>query len=128
MAELLQGFVEVLTAANLITAILGGLAAGFFLVGRAAAEATYVSPNANSRSVGVLVALYTLAVGAIFYIGQAAAGIAQGDDGWTRLAARFGLWVVFCIALGHGTALRVDWYLKRRKRQVLDEARRTLDE
>lgn len=126
MGELEQGVAQVFTAVNLITGVLGGLLAGYFLVGLVAADPTWVSPLATPRRVAVLVASYNVAVGGLFYLGQTVAALMDGDTGWPRLATRFLLWIVFSLALGVGTYARLVVHARQRERQARERVRREL--
>lgn len=61
---------------------------------------------------------YAIAVGAVFYVGQAAASILDGDPGWPRIVTRFTIWVVFCVAMGVATYLRLVWHTEQRHREA----------
>lgn len=126
MGDLLEGVVQVLTLVNVMTALLGGGMAGYHLIGRLAADPSWVSPASTPRGVGLLVGWYSIAVGALFYMGQAVAGLLVGDPGWPRLASRFLLWLVFCAAMGAATWLRLHDHERQRRLEARERARREL--
>jgi cyanate permease len=128
MDDFTTGVVQVLTVVNIATALIGGSLAGWFLIGQVAADPTWISPTATPRGVGILTGAYSIAVGAMFYLGQTVAGIVDGDGGWPRLATRFVLWALFCVALGVATWLRLVLHTHGRRRQAHDRAQAELDE
>lgn len=107
MTDFIADVALVLTTANVVTALLGGVLSGYFLIGAIAADPTWISPKATARSVAMLVGTYTIAVGGVFYIGQSVAALVDGDPGWVRIAARYAIWALFGAAMAVGTWARI---------------------
>lgn len=103
-------------------AALEGLLFGLLLVGRFAANPAYASGVARPSEYGGIIALMTAASGAIFYGGQILATYAAGDQGWTRVVSRYGIWVVFSLAIGLGTWIRLRRHLAQKVVEVHDRA------
>lgn len=122
MNELTAAFGEVWTPATSITALMAGLAMGFFVVGTIAANPLYASNLAAASAVGRLVGGMAIITGVVFYVGQAIAAIADGDAGWPRVVSRFGLWMVYAIALGIGSWLRLRRHAAMRAKAAVAQA------
>lgn len=127
MDEFTSGVAQVVTLANIIIALIGGALAGYFLVGVVAGDPTWVSPVATPKAVGILVGSYSIAIGGLFYLGQTIASLVDGDPGWPRIASRFVVYVVFCLALGAFTWLRLVWHIDHRRREARLRAQREID-
>lgn len=99
---------EVLTPANVVTAIIGGFLAGVLVIADAIRDQRFGQATASrgffGRRIGVIAFEYV----GIFYLGQIASGIADADASWPRAAARFFVFVVFVVAssIGVWAALR----------------------
>jgi hypothetical protein len=95
-------FFAVWTPGSVITALVGGLLMGFLLVSR------FDNPRFDAlESIGVILILGIFA-GLTFWSGQIVDTYATSGPafGW-RVVSRFGLFVLFVLALGAGTGLGV---------------------
>lgn len=93
---------EVLTPANIVTALLGGFLAGWFVIADAIRDPRFGQATASGRYFGRRIALIALEYVGIFYLGQIASGIADADASWPRAAARFVVFIVFAVLSGAG--------------------------
>lgn len=103
----IQELVEVWTPLSIVAAILSGLVVGYFLVGRFASDPAYASGIAGPVDYALITAVLSIAIGMIFYSLQILTSFIGGDTAWTRVVSRFGLWVLYALAIGFGTWLRL---------------------
>jgi hypothetical protein len=109
MIDLVLG---VLTPAAVFLAIVGGAIVGFVLLAEIIQSDHFGTARPVARLFGALIAVLGIVFGGVFYAGQIAAAIADGDLAWPRAAARYALWVLFCLSAGVGTwaGLRREWH------------------
>ena len=118
----LAQFVEVWTPLSTWAAVVSGFLMGFLVIGYFASDPTYASTSTTPARVGVLTAVLVLALGMVFYGLQIFGSYLDGDTTWTRVVSRFGLWVLYGLAIGFGTWVRLQRHLARKHVEVHDRA------
>lgn len=113
---------EVWRPLDIAFALVEGLVFGYVVVGRLAADPTYASGKASPVQVSWWTALSTAAAGFLFFGGQILASFLGHDTSWTRVASRYGIWVVFSVAVGSGLFGRLTRHLSRKHAEVHDQA------
>lgn len=103
---------DVLTPAAVIVAGAGGVLVGFVVIAGLIQSDRLGTATAAATTFGLLIAVLSAGFGGVFYLGQIASSIADGDSQWPRAAARYALWLVFCLAAGLGTwaGLHREWH------------------
>lgn len=120
MSELVALITTVWTPAGTAVAAIAGLMLGVLVLGYLATLPTYVSEATPLEAGGIVVLASSLA-GAVFYAGQIVVAVGA-DDVPDRLVSRYGLWVLYSVAMGAGTWARLAWALYRRGRHVHEQA------
>lgn len=112
------------TPAAVISAVVGGLGIGYFVLGQILRDPRYSSGQASPRDVWRLVVRGAALVGFGFYIGQVVATSfeAGGDFGW-RVISRFLLWLLYSLLLAVGAAWSIRNDDHDRYLQARDQAR-----
>jgi len=110
----LDQLTEVWTPLSTIANFVGGLLFGVLGVGWAAVHPTYSARLARPAELAVITFLMTAAAGLVFYGIQTATTYLGDDASWTRVVGRFGIWLLFAIAIAVGAWLRMRWDLHRR--------------
>lgn len=118
----LEQLVEVWTPLSIAAAVLSGLVVGYFLVGRFASDPAYASGIAGPFDYAVITAVLSIAIGMIFYSLQILTSFIGGDTAWTRVVSRFGLWVLYAIAIGVGTWIRLRRHIRRKHVEAHERA------
>lgn len=103
-------------------AVIEGLLFGYIVVGRFAADPTYASGLAEPREIAWITAWSTAAAGFLFFGGQILASFLGHDASWTRVVSRYGIWVVFSVAVGIGIFVRLVRHMRRKHAEVHDQA------
>lgn len=99
---MIEHLLVVWTAASVVTAIVGGFALGLVVVAR------FENPRFDAIESGGVMVLLGILAGAVFFIGQAIEALSSdGPQFAWRVVSRFGLWGVFTLAMGAGTALGI---------------------
>lgn len=106
---------SVWTPLSVSVAVGSGLALGFVLLGRFAADPTYASGKSSPLESAILAIVLTAAIGLVFYGGQIATSWVGGDTGWVRVMSRYGIWLAYSIGIGVGLWLRLHHHLARRR-------------
>jgi len=127
MKDLVIAISDTWTVATIVVAVAAGLGVGYLMLGKLASNPAYASQYLTSRSVGILVIVTALFSGGAFYIGQIVATAAEGDGGWARILSRYGLWIIYSIALGIGTSFRLDKYSKRRMKKIYESVKHDIE-
>lgn len=100
MDEILQAITAVWTLPGVVTAIVGGMAAGLFV------QAVHPRREREDlRRIAGLKAFVLLWIGLLFWAGQIVDALLAGDELIARVVSRFALWVLFSIAGGAGVYL-----------------------
>lgn len=110
--------VEVWNLASVVFAIFAGTLLGALAVGHYASDPSYASGQATPVDYAVLVGVMTTAVGLVFFGFQVLGSFLDDDPLWTRVVSRFGLWVVYSVAIGVGTWARLRWHAQRKRAEV----------
>jgi hypothetical protein len=113
---------EVWTPLSTIANFLGGLLFGLLGVGWAAVNPAYSARLALPREVALITFLMTASGGLVFYGIQTATSVIGEDPAWTRVVSRFGIWVLFAVAIGAGAWIRLRWDLWRRHAKAHTQA------
>ena len=98
---------EVWTPISIGFAIVAGVGFGYFLVGWVASTMTWASGLATPGGVSWLAVSLVSTVGLLFYGGQVWTSYLVGDTAWTRVVSRFVLWLLYSLAIGVGTWIRI---------------------
>lgn len=89
----------------LLAAAVAGAVFGFGAIGFAIRNPIFSSGLATPIQNGLLATLMAIVGGGFFWISQIAGAYGAGDPLWWRVASRFSVWVVFCLAIGVGVYL-----------------------
>lgn len=122
----LDQLTEVWNLASILFAICAGVGLGALAVGHYASDPAYASGEATSAEYGVLVGFLAIAIGLVFFGFQVLATYLDGDPHWTRVVSRFGVWVVYSVAIGLGTGMRLTWHTSRKHAEAHARAEQEL--
>lgn len=123
----LELLTEVWNEYTILFAICAGISLGYLVVGHYASDPAYASGEATSVEYGVLVATLAVAIGLVFFGFQVIATFIEGDPLWTRVVSRFGIWVVYSVAIGLGTGIRLTRHTRRKRAETHARAEHELN-
>lgn len=106
----------------LVAAGIAGMTFGYLALGYAIRNPLFTSGLASPRQNALLAICLAVAGGGFFYLSQIAGSYLAGDPLWWRVASRFTVWVVFCLALGLGAYLAARHDRIRRAARARDRA------
>lgn len=86
----------------LFAAALAGGLFGYLAIGYAIRNPLFSSGLASPRQNALLALFMAIAGGGAFYVSQIIGSYAAHDPLWWRVASRYSVWVVFCLALAVG--------------------------
>ena len=103
-------FVGVWSIPVIFLATVAGASFGYSAIGYAIRNPLFSSGLATPAQNALLATFMAIAGGGAFWLSQIAGSYLAGDPLWWRVASRFTVWLVFCIALGIGAyaAARAD--------------------
>ncbi|HET7030355.1 MAG TPA: hypothetical protein VFI34_07575 [Candidatus Limnocylindrales bacterium] len=110
----------------LLAALAGGLF-GFAAIGYAIRNPLFSSGLATPAQNGLLAMFMAIAGGGAFWLSQILGAYLAGDPLWWRVASRFTVWLVFCLALGAGAYLAARSHRQQRARAARTRIRKELD-
>jgi hypothetical protein len=123
MTELLFG---VWSLPVLTLALLAGGLFGYQAIGYAIRNPLFSSGLASPIQNALLATFMAVAGGGCFWVSQIAGAGLAGDPFWWRVASRFTVWLVFCLALGAGAYLAARRDRARRAHAARAQAEREL--
>lgn len=119
---------SVWTPASLVSAIVGGVGIGYFVIGQILRNPRYSSGQASAVDVAKLVIGSAAIVGATFYVGQILSTFFEaGENLAWRIISRFTLWLLYALCLGVGAAWSVHNDEQSRYLKARDRARRVIE-
>lgn len=111
-------FDNIWSPGTVIAALVTGFLLGFLFLGYLAAAPTYASVRLTAAKTALFTVASTLLTGIVFWGGQTFAAWLEGDPGWPRVMTRYVLWVIWALAMGVGTWLRLSIHDHRKARQA----------
>ena len=103
-----------------------GAVFGLGALGYAIRNPLFSSGLATPLQNATLATFLAIVGGGFFFLSQIGGAYAAGDPLWWRVASRFSVWIVFCLAVGFGVYLASRRDRERRHRVARERAEREL--